>query len=106
MKPKAEIKNKGGFSWLGLAEPEGRTQEGVGSDLLRCLLFPPFLDLYWKEVAEVLYQRFLHSDNQEYEANNQERLSQSSNLQQWDTWIPLQGGCCCLKLGSTKMVPC
>lgn len=43
-------------------------------------------------MAEVLYQRFTQSDNQEYEADNQERLFQSSSLPQRDAWSPLPGG--------------
>lgn len=40
----------------------------------------------------MLCQRFLQSDNQEYEANNQERLFRSSNLQQLGHLATVAGG--------------
>lgn len=67
-KPKADTENKGVYSCLGLAAPEGQTQAMVGSDLLWCLLVPLYQYLAWKEVAEVLHQSFLYSDNQEHKA--------------------------------------
>lgn len=40
----------------------------------------------------MLYQGFTQSHNQEYEADNQEKLVQSSSLPQRDAWSPLRGG--------------